>query len=210
MEKIYFDESTFIWKKKLNYIRYNEELLFEAHDLIINNVNNTQNDGYIYNYEFNDVDFMGEILLKNRLDEILQVGIDECKKIYNEQYNKVNYDAWISLVRSKNPIQSDFKGEELKYHIHTELNKNLNIYVPDLTFIYYIQMPDMLEYDDGALFFKNKENIEYSIMPEEDELIIFNADIPHTPKKAPKANKDRIVFACNVGFENIKKEKSLL
>jgi hypothetical protein len=35
-------------------------------------------------------------------------------------------------------------------------------------------------------------------------------DMPHAPNNAPKATIDRIVVAGNVGFDFIKKEKSLI
>ena len=71
-------------------------------------------------------------------------------------------------------------------------------------------MPDVLENYDGHLFFKSKNEIEYSILPIEDELIIMKGDAPHFPNMAPKSNLDRIVLAANIGFQFIKKEKSIL
>jgi hypothetical protein len=38
----------------------------------------------------------------------------------------------------------------------------------------------------------------------------MEADIPHSPNNAPNSKLDRIVMAGNVGFEYIKKEKSLI
>jgi hypothetical protein len=38
----------------------------------------------------------------------------------------------------------------------------------------------------------------------------MDADMPHSPNNAPDSTIDRIVLAGNVGFEMIKKEKSLV
>jgi hypothetical protein len=71
-------------------------------------------------------------------------------------------------------------------------------------------MPDVMNDEDGVLYFKSKEGKEYWIRPEEDDLIIMEADVPHAPNSAPNSTLDRIVIAGNVGFDFIKKEKSLL
>jgi hypothetical protein len=70
-------------------------------------------------------------------------------------------------------------------------------------------MPDVMEEEDGVLYFKGRNGNEYWIRPEEDDLIIMEADMPHAPNNAPNANIDRIVLAGNVGFDYIKKEKTL-
>ena len=82
-------------------------------------------------YWNNNIDFIGNIIIKNKLDLICQLGIDSCKKIWedeiNTNYNKINTDAWINMVRSKEPVQIQFKHNEIKgidkFHTHTDINK---------------------------------------------------------------------------------------
>jgi hypothetical protein len=71
-------------------------------------------------------------------------------------------------------------------------------------------MPDVMNGDDGVLYFLGENKKEYFIKPEEDDLIIMEAHIPHAPNNAPNSTIDRIVMAGNVGFDFIKKEKSLI
>ena len=71
-------------------------------------------------------------------------------------------------------------------------------------------MPDIVEGDDSVLYIKGKTGEDYWIRPEEDDLIIMEASLPHAANNAPKSNIDRIVFAGNTGFEYIKKQKSLI
>jgi hypothetical protein len=70
-------------------------------------------------------------------------------------------------------------------------------------------MPNIMEDLDGVLFIMGENKEEYYIKPEEGDLIIMLGNLPHAPNNAPKSTIDRIVLAGNVGFEFIKKEKSL-
>jgi hypothetical protein len=212
MEKIYFDEDTFIWKTKLN--RINDKTLFlkEAQD-IIKSQPETKTDGFGFKKEWNDnLDFIGEFKIETKLDEIVQIGINTCKEIYNEKnisYNKINTDAWVNVVRAKNPIQENFHNGK-KYHIHTDISESMKQFIPSYTYVYYIQMPDVMDGEDGVLYFKGENEKEYWIRPEEDDLIIMEANMPHAPNDAPNSSLDRIVMAGNVGFDFIKKQKSLI
>jgi hypothetical protein len=215
MEKIYFDDNTFIWKGKLNLSSYKDIILKEANVVIDYHKDTVRTDGFGYKKEWtNDIDFNGNFVIENKLDEICQYGIDICKELYNEQFNKefnkINTDAWVNVVRSKEPVQINFYNERYKYHAHTEINKKSKSFVPQYTYVYYIQMPDVMEGDDGVLYFKGDNDKEYWILPEEDDLIIMEGWMPHSPNNAPNSTIDRIVMAGNVGFEFIKKEKSLV
>ena len=63
---------------------------------------------------------------------------------------------------------------------------------------------------NGVLYFTSKNSITYWIKPEEEDLIIMPADMPHSPNNAPNSTLDRIVMAGNVGFELIKNFKSII
>jgi hypothetical protein len=212
MEKIFYDETTYIWKTKLNLIHNKPLFLKEAH-YVIESLPNVKTDGFAYKKEWNEnIDFIGEFKIETKLDEIVQIGVNKCKEIYNEKnigYNKINTDAWVNVVRSKNPVQDNFHNDN-KYHVHTEINKGNKQFIPQYTYVYYIQMPDVMNGDDGMLYFLGENDKEYGIKPEEDDLIIMEAHIPHAPNSAPNSTIDRIVMAGNVGFDFIKKEKSLI
>jgi len=212
MEKLYFDDTTHIWKTKLNRIDDKPLFLKEAYS-VIESQPNVKTDGFGYKKEWNEnLNFIGNFKIESKLDEIVQIGIDECKKLYEEKninYNKINTDAWVNVVRSKNPVQENFHNDK-KYHIHTDINKANSTFIPHYTYVYYIQMPDVMNGDDGVLYFLGKNNKEYWIRPEEDDLIIMEADSPHAPNSAPDSTLDRIVMAGNVGFDFIKNQKSLI
>jgi hypothetical protein len=71
-------------------------------------------------------------------------------------------------------------------------------------------MPDVMDKEEGVLYFKGKDDKEYWVRPEEDDLIIMEGWMPHSPNNAPNSTVDRIVMAGNVGFEYIKQQKSLV
>jgi cupin superfamily acireductone dioxygenase involved in methionine salvage len=212
MEKIYFDDDTFIWKTKLNMINHKSDILKEVYS-ITESQPEVKTDGFSYKQEWKkNLNFIGEVNINSKLDEIIQIGIDTCKKLYEEKntkYNKINVDTWVNIVRSKNPVQPKFYNDN-KYHTHTDINERFKLFKPIYTYVYYIQMPDVMEGEDGVLYFKGGNGKEYWILPEEDDLIILPADMPHSPNDAPNSTRDRIVFAGNIGFEFFKKTSSLI
>jgi hypothetical protein len=218
MEKIYFDDTTFLWKTKLNKLDVKPSLLKEAYS-VIESQPDTKTDGFGYiKYDKTIINFIGEIDINCKLDEVVQFGIDMCKELYtqsnNDIFNRINTDSWVNVVRSKNPVQLEFTYEKNKrvdkFHSHTEINKRFDLFIPDYTYVYYIQMPDIMNEEDGVLYFRGENKKEYWIRPEEDDLIIMPGYMPHAPNNAPNATIDRVVLAGNVGFEFIKKEKSLI
>jgi hypothetical protein len=80
------------------------------------------------------------------------------------------------------------------------------------TFTYYVQMPNNLNGNDGKLFFvDNEDNVQRMFLPEENELVIFPADVYHRPDTSINSTIDRIVIAGNVLFDfPILKEKKTL
>jgi hypothetical protein len=212
MKKIYFDDTTFIWKKKLNLGKYKTSLLEEANEIIKSQPMSKQDGFGVINWKDN-INSLGELNITNKMDEISQIGINECKKIYEDDniaFNKVNVETWVNRIRHKKPVQTEFWKNVDRYHTHTDINKKLKVFHPDFTFVYYIQMPDIMNGDDGVLYFKNKKGVEYWVKPEEDELIIMMGDMPHLPNNAPNSTIDRIVLAGNVGLEFVKKTSSLI
>ena len=217
MEKVYFDETTYIWKTKLNKLNEKSLFLKEAYS-VIESQPDVKTDGFGYKKEWNNnLNFIGEIEVETNLDYVVQKGINLCKELYGEKnipYNKINTDSWVNVVRSQNPVQLQFRHEELKgvdkFHVHTDINRDSKTFIPHYTYVYYIQMPDVMNGEDGVLYFKGKDNQEFWIRPEEDDFIIMEAYMPHSPNNAPDSTNDRIVLAGNVGFEFIKKEKSLI
>jgi hypothetical protein len=212
MEKIVFSDTVHVYRTKLNMSEFKSELL-EICDEVVKKQPKVITDGFGYNMITRDIDFVGDVVLKNKLDEVIQRGISSCIEIYNSEvgeHNLIETDGWVNIVRAKDPVQGNFKEGKEKYHIHSEINKKQNTFEPTYTYVYYIQMPNNLKNDDGVLYFKDKNDVEFSILPEEDDLIIMCSDVPHAPNKANDSTLDRIVFAGNVGIRFVKKNKSII
>jgi hypothetical protein len=215
MEKIYFDEQTYIWRTQFNISHIKDEILKECFSIIEEMGENPGDNFGCFNQWNENIDFDGNFQSNRKIDKIIKEGIKSCITLFNEniklQYNKINTDGWINIVRAKNPRQPNFSTEtEIVMHNHTELNHINKVFRPDYTYVHYVQMPDNLEGNDGVLYIEGKGGVIHNILPKENDIIIMEAHIPHVPASARKSTKDRIVIAGNVGFELIKKSNSLI
>jgi hypothetical protein len=213
IEKISFSDKTVLYKTKLPAMMSHKDVILKKCEEIISEQTDVKTDGYGYIMNYNDLNFLGQIEINNKLDEVVQTCINTCIELYketNKPYNVIQTDGWVNVVRAKNPKQPNFMENMEKYHVHTEINKVYGKFDPAYTYVYYIQMPDNLENEDAVLYILDENGKEHYILPEEGDLIIMHGDLPHAPNSAPKSTKDRIVFAGNVGFENVKKTASLI
>lgn len=213
IERLVFSEKTVIYRTKLHQLIEHKDVILKKCEEIVASQPDVKTDGYGYIINYNDLNFLGKIDIQNKLDEVVQLGIDNCIEIYNDTqkpYNRIQTDGWVNVVRAKNPVQHNFMENMQKYHVHTEINKTSGTFTPTYTYVYYVQMPNNLENEDGVLYFLDENEKEHYILPEEGDLIIMHGDLPHAPNHALKSTQDRIVFAGNVGFENVKKTPSLI
>jgi hypothetical protein len=216
MEKIYFDDETYIWKTNFDISHMKDDVLEECFGIIKDMEVSTPHDNFgLFSEWKENIDFNGDFESTKKIYQIIKEGLKTCTTLFNENiklpYNKINADAWINVVRAKNPKQGNFLTEtEIKMHIHTDLNHMANLFKPDYTYVHYVQMPDNLEGKDGVLYIEGKYGIIYNILPKENDIIIMEGRIPHVPASARKSTKDRIVIAGNVGFEMIKKINSII
>jgi hypothetical protein len=194
MEKIKLGDEITLYRVDYNPTFSKEQTLNSISELIKLQPENEGSDAFTY--------------LKNKfteIDEIEKVGIDICVNIAKQEelkFTNYNNDTWVNRVKTKNPVQRF--GTILfghPYHNHDDINKNMLRHTPTYTFIYYLQMPDNLQNDEGHLVLKDSTGNVYSILPKEGEFLIHGSNIDHYPKEASNSNKDRFVIAGNVGFE---------
>lgn len=210
LEEIKYSPTLSIWKSKFDTIN-KIELIKEAEEHIKSQPE-VKNDGYAF-YLTNGLKYDGYIDIKKetQLDGVLHSGIEACIRIYNENFNEIKMDAWVNVVRVKDPIQKNYKENgDLIFHNHVDLNINNKRTPPQYTFVAYIQMPDNLNGDDGVLFMEDYDGKVYSILPEENDIIIMKGDLPHVPNYAPNSTKDRIVLAGSIRMDFSKLKTSLI
>jgi hypothetical protein len=221
LDKVDFSKEVCIWKTSLNLKDLKSVFLEEAINAIESDRNNST-DSFLWNFNFVAPSPIYKSYRKaadtavrslKKLDSVIQVAINLCNELYAKDQNMVYADAWINRVRSPIPIQDHFhntlEDSDSMYHNHVDLLKKGKKFYPHYTWVYYIQMPDVTNDDDGVLYLKGEEGKRYKVKPEEDELIIMPAWLPHYPASAPSATTDRIVLAGNVGFEHVKKTLTL-
>lgn len=214
MEIINIDNKISIYKTYLDISDYKTSVIDECYT-IINSQPNIKNDNFYLAKEQENNNFKGEFEIKRNIDKIINFGIKSCIDLYiknfNKEYNQINTDSWLNVVRCNSPKQNNFKNKtKIITHIHTDLNKSMDSFVPIFTYVYYIQMPNNLVGKDGVLYIEGENDTMYDILPNEGDLIIMNSDLPHAPAAAYKSTKDRIVVAGNVGFQFVKKTKGLI
>ena len=214
MEKIIIDDKISIYKTYLDISEYKNSVLKECYTIMNSNPYIKQDNFSILEVR-EDPNFNGEFEVKTNIDKIINFGIKSCIELYvknvNKEYNQINTDSWVNVVRSDTPRQSAYRNKDkIITHTHTDLNKRMKSFTPNLTYVYYIQMPNNLVDKDGVLYIEGENGVIYDILPNEGDLIIMNSDLPHVPATAYGSTKDRIVIAGNVGFEFVKKIRGLI
>ena len=81
--------------------------------------------------------------------------------------------------------------------------------MPHWSIVYYVEVPNNLIENDGRLFFKTKTK-EVSILPYQNQIIMFPADVLHKPGLNPNSTNKRVVYAVNISIlDRNKKYKKL-
>jgi hypothetical protein len=212
METIILEDNVKIYKTRVDLVELQEDTL-ENIILFLSSVSKTRQDNYTYIKEWSSLDFENEFKPRNKIEEIIKFGVNSCAQLYVENsipFNKINVNSWVNVVRGGLPKQSSFKNEEVGLHTHTFLQKELELFYPNYTFVYYAQMPDNIVGDEGTLIIEGLNGKRHYYLPNVGDLIIMAGDIPHSPNRAPNSTKDRLVIAGNVGLENVKKKNTLI
>ena len=189
MEKVILGDSLVIYRLPFTPSTSKEILLFSVQEHINNNKAMEACDAFDYHGEYEE------------LNEIEKAGIAICLEIAKREnitYTEHKHNSWINRVRAQNPVQYFFAKEP--YHNHVMLNEGSGRFEPKYTFIYYVQMPNLLQGQEGQLLLRDKQGETYSITPKENEFIVHASSTDHYPKAAPNSTVDRIVLASNVGF----------
>lgn len=108
-------------------------------------------------------------------------------------------NEWVFISKNDN-IYSEF---------HKHNNKASTAHIkqkPDYTLTYYSKMPDNIVGDEGHLIFKDESGEEFSVLPKEGDLLIFDANLLHRAETNTNSNTERIVFCSNFHFLDINKK----
>ena len=120
----------------------------------------------------------------------------------------ISYEDWVYISENTN--------RQSNYHNHLGGGNNKLIKEPpQWSVVYYAEMPNNLEGDDGFLYFLTDDGDEVSVLPIESQLIMFPSNVQHKPQLNKKSTNKRIVYAANITIldrnkKYVKNTKTLL
>lgn len=139
----------------------------------------------------------------------------EWNRIYKEVSNIVLTDIYKDVKKTYTSSDWVYVSTNLNrqagFHHHLKMEDG-NIR-GEWSYTFYVQMPDNLKGNDGKLIFKDEDGLEYSILPEEGDLFIFDAKHLHSPATNLSSKLDRIVLAgtfCKVNILERKTNNTLI
>lgn len=141
-----------------------------------------------------------DILIKSKnIFLVTNTSVEEIKKIAGVD-NKYPYyeENWIYISTAGNKMQGWHKHEFTK-------SPDIKRRKIEWTYVFYVQIPDNLEGDDGYILFRGSDGKITKILPNPGDLVIFPSTLDHTPNTNPKSTIDRIVLAGN--FVSLHNEK---
>lgn len=190
MERIRLTDTTTIYKLKYDFLYSKDSLLERAYQVIdLKKTHLTDSHHFFY------IPFRCK-----EIDSINQIVLDWCTSIDNISYNEWAVQNWIYKMDCKSPNEI--------YHTHIDLIEGDARIQTDWTFCLYLQIPKNIKGDDGKIAFRTTDGIEHMILPEEGDLIIFPANLEHTPKLIRHSEMDRILIAGNISLNPLKKIKN--
>ena len=179
-------------------IPFKGSYLTQANEIVQSTEDVTPNDGYSYIHGEWDQRLDGW----GPLGYVVEQGINECLTLFGSRYNYVWHEAWVNIIRP-------FRRQKINRHNHVVINRKLNKPLPTYTWVYYIQMPDNLNGDDGKLEYEDDGGI-HKYLPNVGDLIILKGDQWHSIYGSGNSSKNRVVIAGNVTITNAKQTKSLM
>lgn len=184
----------------IHNIPFSEEYLHEANNIVLKGNNVRPNVGHPFGVEGIYV----ESNYKSALGTIVDRGVKECVSLYKGEYSDIWIDSWVNVVKPHYSITKTSR------HSHVDIQEAFGKPIPNYTWIYYIQLPNNTQGDEGALKVELNSETSKIYHPKVGQLVILGGDMYHTIFPAPNSTLDRIVLAGNVSFMNKKVKKSLI
>lgn len=107
----------------------------------------------------------------------------------NEEFLPFYQHSWVFV----NPPTEQINN----YHNHLVFNNTFPYDVPTYTWVYYLQLPNNCEGDDGKLSFRDDNEI-YNLDIQPDTIYVFPADLDHKANLSPLSTVNRITLAGNI------------
>ena len=203
MNEIKIEENVSIFVKNLDL---GIDLKNLIGDLMINVVLNKKTTGSLNPQVIQDRSKPGvqsNIIIKSEnISLVTSACIRELKKIIGVD-NKYPYyeENWVYISTAGNKMSGWHKHEFTKVS-DIKLNKI------EWTYVFYVQIPNNLEGDEGYIMFKGSDGKITKMLPNPGDLVIFPSTLDHMPNINPKSTVDRIVLGGNfISLHNEKTEQ---
>ncbi len=132
---------------------------------------------HIFSKNINDLrnEVLKKIISYFELDENYLIGCDDWVYISDNKNNKTNYHDHLSTGNLRYLRES-----------------------PQWSVVYYAEVPNNLEGKDGCISFLTKDNEEVSVLPVENQIIMFPTYVLHKPELNKNSTNKRVVYAANI------------
>lgn len=190
MEELKLNETTSVYKLKYDFLYSKKVLLERAYETIeLKKTHKIDVEHFFYiPFRCNEIDYINELVYKH------------CKKVSKMKPTEWAVQNWI--------YRMDYNTAREIYHTHTDLIEGDGRIQTDWTFCLYVQIPKNINGDDGKISFRTADGMEHLFLPEEGDLLIFPADLEHTPKLIKQSEMDRVVIAGNISLNPLRKIKN--
>lgn len=151
------------------------------------------------NYKIEGVEQFGNttnIVLKcNEFNEIHKLAYEISKSlttIIDDDYIDTNF-IYMQDANTQYSTKKMFHTHEYTFSHKIKLNN-------DWTYCFYLQMPKNVKGNEGKLSFKDLDGSILTVSPNEGDILVFNANLLHTPESTPNAECDRLTIVGTFAF----------
>lgn len=132
----------------------------------------------------------------------------ECEEFESIDQFAVNFFKNLNKIENDYYAKSSWVYTQIKefnmnwMHTHKYLvSSNITNLKTQVTFVYYIQLPNKKKENEGDIIFKTEDNKIFKYTPSENDMLFFSGDLQHMAVPTPNGEVDRIVYAANLNFD---------
>jgi hypothetical protein len=157
--------------------------------LVINELFDYKEMGY-------ELNISTDILTSKNIRKLYLNCNQSIESVYSKEYQRTIKNSYQSGWVFELPNNSH--GGE--YHKHIQLSPLYPQYITDVAWVYYLQLPNNLNENEGKLLFKDEYGNEVALMPELGYIYAFPGGLEHRPESTTQSTIDRIVAVGNIKF----------
>lgn len=190
LKKINLGEKLIIYKTNYNWNYTKEQFLKRVDQNFIINEGITDDNTSLINLKCKEFESIYNLALKS---------ISIICNLTNNWEGEHLHTNWIYRQNKYSKLQG--------YHLHKYTHTKAKI-LNNWSYCFYLSIPNNIKDNEGCIMFKDEDDVEYVVHPNEGDIIFFNNTTPHSPTLTPSAEKYRISICGNISF-NIPEIKNI-